>query len=202
MILGSTHRHFGELGGSLFGEGRRRQSHTGVHLGKVNGSTASAGSKGPRIARAGVGVNVAAMGNSIGIKAGVHAALALAGAVLFVSWARFHPNAAPKRLVIFVFFFRVREPTADIGAGQVQGLGSLCQGLSIEVRLLHRPFSSGRIFLFVYTVLVRELTLVKALSCVVSSLSGSSFCSSTSSVSVIFWTQLRHRCKQSRQSSH
>lgn len=38
-----------------------------------------------------------------------------------------------------------------------------------------------------------ELTLVKALSWVVSSLSGGSLCSSTSSDSVRFWTQLRQR---------
>jgi hypothetical protein len=37
-------------------------------------------------------------------------------------------------------------------------------------------------------------TLVKTVSCVVNSLSGMSFCSSTSSVSVMNWTQFRHLC--------
>lgn len=37
-------------------------------------------------------------------------------------------------------------------------------------------------------------TLVKTVSCVVKSLSGISFCSSTSSVSVMNWTQFRHLC--------
>ena len=55
------------------------------------------------------------MGISFGIEAGVNAALALAGAVLFVSVACFHPDAAPEGLVFF-FFFEVWE---SIGVSQV-----------------------------------------------------------------------------------
>lgn len=109
-ILGLTHWHFSELGVSFFGKRGRRQSQTRANLGEVSSSTIaiapSVGSKKLGVARVGVGVNQAAMGISVEIEAGVNAALALAGAVLFVSVACFHPDTAPERLV---FFFEVWE---------------------------------------------------------------------------------------------
>lgn len=81
--LGSTHRHFGKLGDFLRRKRGRRHSHAISQVGELkSGTTTSTVGNGFRFARQ--GFRIAAMKSAFGVEAGVHAALALAEAVLIV----------------------------------------------------------------------------------------------------------------------
>lgn len=124
------------------------------------------------------------------IQAGVQMVLtfAFADTVLVVLRARvreFDPDATSPRRIFFVA--NIRHSAGCVGAVQVQALGSFRQGVFVNVGL------DTVSFIVLGMNAKVALTLVKVLSWVVSSLSGSSLCSSTSSDWVTFWTQLRQR---------
>lgn len=117
------------------------------------------------------------MGGAISGETGVHAALALAETVLVVSGLRFHPDATTDGEIVIVLF-EGGEAAAGVEAGDIEAIGGCSDGFVVEVGLCRYCQMRLRIV----TVIP---TRVKAVSCVVNSLSGMSFCSSTSSVSVM-----------------